>query len=227
MVEIRLLKASEIDCRIQQVAKDSSWCSLLLYKDARVDMRLLDEVYGSNNWQRTHEVIGGQLFCSIDIWDEAKKSWVRKQDVGTESNTEAEKGRASDSFRRAGFNIGIGRELYTAPSIFINLTNEDLTKDGKVKSKFAIKSIEYNSDREIKSLSIIDNKGHIRFTYGSIEKPQKTDSKKQDEDTLLVSQEIKEAKTKEDFNSIYKRYPGIQSEKWFLDLLTSRKKDFV
>ena len=123
---IPLLTAEDIDCRVQSVSKAKNGtvgAVLLLYKDARVDMRILDQVFGPGNWQRTHEVINGNLFCNIDIWDDEKKTWVRKQDVGTESNTEKEKGQASDSFKRAGFNVGIGRELYTGPFIYVELAD--------------------------------------------------------------------------------------------------------
>lgn len=93
---IPLLTEQDIDCRVQSVSKAKTGrvgAVLLLYKDARVDMRILDQVFGPGNWQRTHEVINGNLFCNIDIWDDEKKTWVRKQDVGTESNTEKEKAR--------------------------------------------------------------------------------------------------------------------------------------
>lgn len=115
--EIRTLKADEIECRIGTIS--SKGCSLLLYKDARVDMKILDETYGVGNWQRTHEVINDNLFCTIEVWNDKIKQWVKKQDVGTESYTEKEKGEASDSFKRAGFNVGIGRELYTTPFVWI------------------------------------------------------------------------------------------------------------
>ena len=113
----RLLKADEIECRVGTI--NAKGCSLLLYKDARVDMKILDETYGVGNWQRTHEVINGNLFCTIEVWNDRISQWVKKQDVGTESYTEKEKGEASDSFKRAGFNVGIGRELYTSPFIWI------------------------------------------------------------------------------------------------------------
>ena len=102
--QIRTLLASEIECRVGTMKQNG--CSLLLYKDARVDMRMLDEVYGPNNWQRSHELINGNLFCTISVWDTDKGVWVNKQDVGTESNTEKEKGQASDAFKRAAFNWG-------------------------------------------------------------------------------------------------------------------------
>ena len=81
--QIRTLLASEIECRVGTMKQNG--CSLLLYKDARVDMRMLDEVYGPNNWQRSHELINGNLFCTISVWDADKGVWVNKQDVGTES----------------------------------------------------------------------------------------------------------------------------------------------
>ena len=99
--QIRLLKAEEIECRVGMISEKG--LSLLLYKDARVDMKILDEVYGSSNWQRKHEVIGGNLYCTVSIWDEKKQQWIAKMDVGTKSNTEKEKGEASDSFKRACF----------------------------------------------------------------------------------------------------------------------------
>lgn len=117
MKEIRLLRADEIDARISTV--NSYGVGILLYKDARVDQTILDETFGAMNWQRKHELIDGQLFCSVGIRDE-NDNWVWKQDVGVESYTEKEKGRASDSFKRACFNWGIGRELYTAPNMFVN-----------------------------------------------------------------------------------------------------------
>ncbi len=170
MDEIRLLKIGEIECRVQSIRKTSKCigCILLLYKDARVDMKILDETYGPMNWQRSHELINGNLFCNIEVWDESKKCWVSKQDVGVESNTEKEKGQASDSFKRAGFNWGIGRELYTAPFIWIVLNDgEYYEKDGKHylshNVKFDVSFIEYNSDREIIGLKIKDNHNIQRY----------------------------------------------------------------
>lgn len=113
---VRSLRADEIDLRIGSVF--SSGVTFLLYKNARVDMTILDETFGPMGWQRDHKEIKGNLYCGIGIWDENKKEWVWKWDCGTESFSEAEKGEASDSFKRAGFCIGIGRELYTAPLIF-------------------------------------------------------------------------------------------------------------
>ena len=145
MAEIRLLTASDIECRAQQVDKAFKWCSLLLYKNARVDMQILDETFGRFGWQRTHEIINGRLYCTVSIYDNEKKQWVSKQDVGTESNTEAEKGQASDAFKRACFNIGIGRELYTSPKIFVTLFPDDI-RNNKLYTKFEVSEIGYNGN---------------------------------------------------------------------------------
>jgi hypothetical protein len=174
MKEIPLLQADDIDVRIQSFKNNA--VVLLLYKDARVDMRILDEVFGPLGWQRTHEVIAGNLFCNIDIWDEQNKCWIRKQDVGKESNKDAEKGQASDSFKRASTNVGIGRELYTSPFIYVKLNADEIdSQRNKPKSsvKFTVKAISYNERKEINHLIIVDGKGKARFESGKrIEEPQ-------------------------------------------------------
>lgn len=116
-MKFRVLDADEIDCRVSTVSEKG--CSLLLYKDARCDMNILDETLGPENWQRRHYEVKGSLHCEVSIWDDKKDQWIRKADCGTESNTEKEKGECSDSFKRACFNWGIGRELYTAPFIWV------------------------------------------------------------------------------------------------------------
>lgn len=173
--EIPLLTAQDIECRVQSVSKNRAGkvgAVLLLYKDARVDMRILDQVFGPGNWQRTHEVINGNLFCNVDVWDDEKKTWVRKQDVGVESNTEKEKGQASDAFKRAGFNVGIGRELYTGPFIYVELAEGEYYSDKQGQkdvfrcfpsTRFDVAHVAYNDRREISELSIIDRSGNVRF----------------------------------------------------------------
>lgn len=166
-MNFRTLQANEIECRVGIQDKGCKWCNLLLYKDARVDQRLLDEVVGATRWQRSHELIDGQLFCTVSIYDEETKQWVSKQDVGTESNTEKEKGRASDAFKRACFNWGIGRELYTAPFICINDLNANDFSNGKLKmGRFKVKSIAYDEQRNVSELTIVDSDGNVRFTMG-------------------------------------------------------------
>ena len=116
MFKFRDLTAEEIDCRVSTCSEKG--VSLLLYKDARCDMIILDETVGPLNWQRRHTRENAN--CIVEIWDDEKKQWIAKEDTGTESYTEKEKGQASDSFKRACFNWGIGRELYTAPFIWVS-----------------------------------------------------------------------------------------------------------
>lgn len=161
---IRKLTASEIECRVAQSRKYESKTQvvLLLYKDARVDQRILDELYGPMNWQRKHELIGDRLYCTISVWDADKGMWVEKQDVGTESYTEKEKGQASDSFKRAAFNWGIGRELYTAPRISFYIDNSLVNEKGQPKCSFDVAHIDYKGD-SISELVIIDNNYSVVF----------------------------------------------------------------
>ena len=171
-MKFRELKASEIDCRIKSIGQNKAkaiGATILLYKDARVDMNILDETVGAMNWQRGHSVIDGNLYCTISIWDEEKEQWIAKSDVGTESNTEKEKGQASDSFKRAGFNWGIGRELYSAPFVYIQLDKSEYKeRNGKLTSnaKFKVKDIAYDESRNIVRLIVVDSKGKVRYTLG-------------------------------------------------------------
>lgn len=167
MWNIRPLRADEIEVRAQTV-KEGGFVALL-YKNARADMNVLDETFGPSNWQRRHTVINNNLFCSVLIWDEEKKEWIEKQDVGVPSNAEAQKGEASDAFKRACTNIGIGRELYTAPFIWIRALKGEVTfANGKYKLDFKVKihvhKIEY-ADNRISFLQLADNNGNIRYTY--------------------------------------------------------------
>ena len=158
-MKFRKLRADEVEARVAQVKNNGF--SLLLYKDARVDQNILDETVGAENWERKHEMIGGNLYCTVSIWNEARGAWVSKQDVGTESKTEAEKGQASDSFKRACFNWGIGRELYTAPFIWINVA------DGiDQRSRFEVQNIGYDDDGNINKLTIAEQKsGKVVFKW--------------------------------------------------------------
>lgn len=164
-MEFRLLKADEIECRTASIKEKG--LSLLLYKDARVDQNILDETVGSMSWQRKHEVINGNLFCSVGIHCKELDEWIWKQDVGVESYTEKEKGQASDAFKRACFNWGIGRELYTAPFIWISAGNYIVNKEGKCYDKFKVKSIAYK-DHKITELAIVNEsmKNKVVFQMG-------------------------------------------------------------
>ena len=171
MGNIRRLRADEVELRAAQCGmtrKNKPYATLLIYKDARVDQRILDETFGSMNWERKHEIIDGRLYCTVSIWDSGKQMWVSKQDVGTESNTEKEKGQASDSFKRACFNWGIGRELYTAPRISVYLNEgEYFTKEDKVQmtGTFYVREIEYDNDGNICGLVVCDRQGTERYRF--------------------------------------------------------------
>ncbi len=164
MNKFRTLRADELDCRVG-TCNDKGF-SLLLYKDARCDQSILDETVGADNWQRDHKEVKGNLFCGVSIWDENKKQWITKWDCGVESNTEKEKGEASDSFKRACFNWGIGRELYTAPFIYVKGNTERNSKNNPVPTfkRMEVSEIEYE-DGKITQLVILGD-GQPIFTYG-------------------------------------------------------------
>lgn len=165
----RTLRAEEIDCRVATVSADKKGCSLLLYKDARCDMNILDETVGAYNWQRHH--LRDNANCVVSIYDPKKKEWISKEDTGTESNTEAEKGIASDSFKRACFNWGIGRELYTAPFIWIKGADIEWKKDSKGKDvpadRFFVRDIAYDDKKRINRLVICKGRGVVVYTFGT------------------------------------------------------------
>lgn len=170
---IRLLKANEIECRISTIS--AKGLSLLLYKDARVDQRILDESFGSFGWKRSHQSIDGNLYCTVSVWNEQTKEWISKQDVGTMGYAEKEKSQASDSFKRACFNWGIGRELYSAPFIWIPADKVQIQlKDNKYTcyEHFKVVSIEYNDDREIVKLVISNDKGVVLYELKGASKVQ-------------------------------------------------------
>ena len=164
MKEIRLLRKDEISVRQNQIKSDKVF--LLLYKDARVDMALLDELFTPMGWKKSYREVGGNLFCTISAYDKETGQWVEKEDVGTESNIEKAKGEASDAFKRAGFNWGIGRELYTSPVIAVKLKNGELF-NGRCYTSFYVSDIACNENREICKLEIVDGSGEVRFSWSN------------------------------------------------------------
>lgn len=162
----RLLHADEIEARVATV--NEKGCSLLLYKDARCDMNILDETVGAMNWMRSHTRDNAN--CIVSIWDKDKEQWISKEDTGKESFAEAEKGIASDSFKRACFNWGIGRELYTAPFIWISADKVNISqKNGKYTTydKFVVEAIRYDEKRQISALSIKNQAGKRVFVFNN------------------------------------------------------------
>ena len=172
MLAFRLLKAEEIECRIGTCKKNG--LSLLLYKDARVDQSILDETVGPLNWQRHHSRDNAN--CIVSIWDDEKMQWIEKEDTGTESNTEKEKGLASDSFKRSCFNWGIGRELYTAPFIWIPSEKCNIIENNGRFScfdRFSVQEIGYDENRNINRLVITKN-NKVVYQLGQQEEPVPT-----------------------------------------------------
>ena len=163
------LRADQIDFRVQSV-NNGGYATILAYKDARADMQRLDDVCGSLNWKREH--LNNNANCVVSVWNEKIKEWVSKEDTGTASNAEAAKGLASDSFKRACFNWGIGRELYDYPVISIKLNSNEWEKSGnKAKATWGLKLKEWKwktrfAGNELVYIAAMDDKGVIRFEHG-------------------------------------------------------------
>lgn len=149
-MKFRNLRADEIEIRVAYTGNAET--SLLLYKDARCDMNILDETVGSLNWKREHT--RDNKNCIVSIWDSEKKQWISKEDTGVESYSQKEKGVASDSFKRACFNWGIGRELYTAPQIKIKNTDLNM-QNGKIYDELKVTKIN-TEDKKIVELEIMN-----------------------------------------------------------------------
>lgn len=211
--EIRPLTANEIEVRVGTMKKDGSGASYLLYKDSRCDMKILDEVFGAFNWQREHKELKGVIYCGVSIRSE-QGEWVTKWDAGAESNVEKEKGEASDSFKRACTNWGIGRELYTSPFIWINFAENERDAKGNIGLKVSNINV---VDGKIVALEIVDKKGNVRYTMGKQILPNKpvelkqpapsakkvtatADVERQQQD-LIVS--VESAETVEQLNALY------------------------
>lgn len=233
---IRLLKANEIECRISTI--NEKGLSLLLYKDARVDQRILDETFGAFGWKRSHQCIEGNLYCTVEIFDKETGEWVAKQDVGTTGYTEKEKSQASDSFKRACFNWGIGRELYSAPFIWIPAEKAAVQiKDNKYycNDHFHVRSIEYNGDREIAALVIENSKGQAVYVLKAKaatgdrgvkaqKEPQKTSITK-DQMNSLQEELSRTGVTMETVQSRYKlQEPTAMSEELYEKVMSALKR---
>lgn len=176
MNEIRLLNADEIEVKIKQVGEKG--VIALLYKTARTDMAILDETFGPSNWTNDYKEIKGNLYCGIGVYMYDVNEWVWRWDCGIESRADEEgnekKGEASDAFKRAGTRWGIGRELYTAPFIFIPFPTKPAGKDarGRVRyalenkfAQFSVEKIGYDEKRRINLLVISDENGRIVYSF--------------------------------------------------------------
>lgn len=215
-MKFRKLRVDEIEVRVGMVKQTG--CSLLLYKDARCDMNILDETVGVENWQRDHKELKGNIYAGVSIFNEKLNNWIWKWDCGSESYTEKEKGEASDSFKRACVNWGIGRELYTSPFIWINNQNCTIEKHGnsfKVKDKFKVKKISYK-DNKISELEIENIETHkVVYTFGTI----KITEKVQPKETVKIPMKA----TKQQFDLIQK---AINEKVMSVELVQTAIKEF-
>lgn len=199
--KIRLLRADEIECRVSTVNQNG--VSLLLYKDARADQKILDETFGIFGWKRSHQCIDGNLYCTVEILDKETGTWVSKQDAGSagKSEKDREKSQASDSFKRACFNWGIGRELYSAPFIWIPAGRTEIQERGGkffCNDSFSVATITYSDERVISSLSIVNSKNKVVYVMGadnsvhSVSHTQMASLKKELLRTGVTADEVKE-----------------------------------
>lgn len=221
------LQATDIEVRVGSGGKwnlkenkGDEWCNLLFYKDARVDQRLLDDNVGEYNWQREHiireNIINGQKvmvnYCKVSLWDDEKKMWIAKEDCGTESQTEPIKGEASDAFKRACFNWGIGRELYTAPKTMrVTLTQKDYY-NGRLSRKFVCTYIAYDKEGKICDCEVVNDKGDVVIPRSNIE---------------LALSEIANAKKREVLEGIWYHYANLQTNKLFVDTMRDKKNELI
>lgn len=165
-LQFRDLLADEIELRVGST--NDSGFQLLLYKNARVDMALLDEVVGVGNWQREHIILGNDIYCRLGIWNEELKQWVWKTDAGSSGSIEEEKSKASDSFKRAATNFGLGRCLYTAPFVWINTKDKNGKPTGEDKKtcRYSVKVIAYTNHKISQLVIINDKTKQVVFSYG-------------------------------------------------------------
>ena len=226
MKQIRLLRHDEIECRVGTISDKG--LSLLLYKDARADMKILDETFGVMNWQRSHQLIGNSLYCTVSVWDEDKKQWISKMDVGTESYTEKEKGQASDSFKRACVSLGIGRELYTAPFIWVSSNKVNIQKRGDklyTYDKFSVSEITYNN-REIVGITILNQDGKVVYSLNNTNNNQNKNCNTQQDSVCNTADEKVQAINKElartgiALDTVLERYGVSAVEEMSADIYT-------
>lgn len=233
---IRKLRADEIECRVSQIT--ASGCSLLLYKTARVDRAILDEMFGFR-WQNDFKVIDGKMYGGIGIFDSELKEWVWRWDCGTESAAEAEKGQASDCFKRAGFKFGIGIELYSAPFIWINCETEKNEKGKFIFKdkfeKFDVTEIGYANNGDINKLKIKNKKGEVVFELGKFINNSKKEMEKEKNSDLLqeinpdldIIEGVRACNTYIDFKNYYKKnFQNVKDKTAFNKIAVEIKEKF-
>lgn len=172
-LKFRDLYKDEIELRVGSTT-DSGF-QLLLYKNARVDMALLDEVVGIGNWQREHIILGSDIYCRLGIYNKELNQWIWKTDAGSSGSFEEEKSRASDSFKRAATNFGLGRCLYTAPFVWINTKDKNGNPTGESKKdRYVVDEIDYQDHKIIKLVIKNEKTKKVVFSMGSSQKVSQT-----------------------------------------------------
>jgi len=207
VLDFRPLKANEIECRVGNVAQSGSGFFLLLYKNARVDQCILDETVGQFNWKCHYYQVKNTMVCSVEIWNEERNEWVAK-DNGGDDDTQMEQVKAelSDSFKRACFNWGIGRELYYSPKIWIN------SSDGDKRDHYSVQVIEYDKNKRITNLVIINDKTKkVVFTHGKTAKVLENGENATKKDIPSVEEEVGSV-DKNDLKTIQAYITAFQSE---------------
>ena len=214
------LYIEDIDFRVQSINK-GGYATILAYKDARVDMKRLDEVCGPAGWQRDHKELKGNIYCGVGI--KFADEWIWKWDCGSESFTEKEKGESSDSFKRACFNWGIGRELYSYPVIKVKLNQDEFTlQNDKAKQTWNLKLKEWkwtlkSNDHKIERLEATDQNDKSRFKYLLNAKTKEPD------DLDIAKAEAVGCKTIKSLEDTWNSYPELQANIEFKNHIKSLK----
>ena len=169
MKEIRLLNSSEISLRVGKFNETQYgvYVNLLAHTDARTCSKILDETFTPMGWQKAYQGINNELFCEVSVWDEEKKQWIKKSDVGAKANDGSTKGCASDAFKRACVGHGISRELYTLKNIGFKLDETEYYKrDGSIKSnaQFFVAEVAYDEKtRSFTEFVVVDKNNKVRY----------------------------------------------------------------
>lgn len=244
---VRKLKASEIEIKPCQVAKDQSWVQVLLYKTSRVDMQILTEMYGSK-WKSSYQMVGDSLFCTISVYDNELGEWISRTDCGEkDAGISEEKSYATSAFKRAATQFGIGIELYSTPKIKFP-TNQNWFYNNKLTMTFELSSIEWDGDN-LKELVIVDRFGNIVYNWSN-NKTEHFENQPQQQQTLTTQTQYKLTKLQQPLTEngmlqkrlyldvmkststdrlkeIYDLYPELTNHKIFLDTLSKRKEELL
>ena len=179
VIEFKPLKPQQIEVRPTNT-KNKGRASLLLYIDSRAATEILDETFGTFNWQIEYKPINDKIYGRLSVYDTIKNQWVAKEDTGSESNIEADKGQASDILKRCLSRWGCNF-LYSAPEITINCPDKYYYND-KLSMSFKVSEIEY-IDKKISQLTIVDKFNNIVFNWNKDSENKTTSIKKTDTPT--------------------------------------------